>query len=50
MLTAEPRLMEPVYLVTVQCPSQALAAVYNAFGTREGYVISEEEKGTMTLQ
>jgi elongation factor 2 len=44
MLTAEPRLMEPVYLVEIQCPESAMGGIYSCLNRRRGHVISEEQK------
>jgi len=44
MLTAEPRLMEPVYLVEIQCPEAAMGGIYSCLNRRRGHVISEEQK------
>merc|ERR1712037_833200 len=40
MLTAEPRLMEPVYLVEIQCPENAVGGIYGVLN-RRGIVIGE---------
>jgi len=44
MLTAEPRLMEPVYLVEIQCPENAMGGIYSCLNRRRGHVIAEEQK------
>jgi len=44
MLTAEPRLMEPVYLVEIQCPESAMGGVYSTLNRRRGHVFAEEQK------
>jgi len=44
MLTADPRLMEPVYLVEIQCPEGAMGGIYSCLNRRRGHVISEEQK------
>lgn len=41
-LTAEPGILEPVYLCEVQCPSQAMGGVYSVMNRKRGVVISEE--------
>jgi len=41
MLTAEPRLMEPVYLVEIQCPENAVGGIYGVLNRRRGHVIEE---------
>jgi len=44
MLTANPCLMEPVYLVEIQCPENAMGGIYSCLNRRRGHVISEEQK------
>eukprot|EP00731_Ephydatia_muelleri_P015614 Em0009g38a len=41
MLTAKPRLLEPVYLVEIQCPEQAVGGIYGVLNRRRGNVIEE---------
>jgi len=43
-LTASPRLMEPVYLVEIQCPENAIGGVYATLSRKRGHVFSEEQK------
>lgn len=43
--TAEPRLMEPIYLAEIQCPTEYIGQVYNVTGMRGGTVIDEIPKG-----
>merc|ERR1719462_506496 len=38
MLTAEPRLMEPVYQVEIQCPESAVGGIYGVLNRRRGHV------------
>ena len=40
-LTAEPRIMEPVYLVEIQCPSVAVGGIYSVLTKRRGHVFEE---------
>ncbi|AWP11135.1 putative elongation factor 2-like [Scophthalmus maximus] len=40
-LTAEPRLMEPVYLVEIQCPEGAIGGIYGVLTKRRGHVFDE---------
>eukprot|EP00735_Rhodelphis_limneticus_P003260 TRINITY_DN14713_c1_g1::TRINITY_DN14713_c1_g1_i1::g.21526::m.21526 TRINITY_DN14713_c1_g1::TRINITY_DN14713_c1_g1_i1::g.21526 ORF type:complete len:848 (+),score=350.08,sp/O23755/EF2_BETVU/65.49/0.0,GTP_EFTU/PF00009.22/5.3e-59,EFG_IV/PF03764.13/1.6e-31,EFG_C/PF00679.19/1.2e-20,EFG_II/PF14492.1/1.5e-12,GTP_EFTU_D2/PF03144.20/8.5e-11,MMR_HSR1/PF01926.18/0.00028 TRINITY_DN14713_c1_g1_i1:65-2608(+) len=40
-LTAGPRIMEPVYLVEIQCPQSALGGVYSTLNKKRGNVIEE---------
>lgn len=42
MLTAQPRLQEPVFLVEVQCPQTSLGGVYSVVTKRRGHVIEEQ--------
>ncbi|XP_056270924.1 elongation factor 2-like [Pseudoliparis swirei] len=37
-LTAEPRLMEPIYLVEIQCPEDAIGGIYGVLNRRRGHV------------
>lgn len=43
-LTAEPRLMEPVYLVEIQCPEHAMGGIYGVLNRRRGHVTAEEQR------
>jgi elongation factor 2 len=43
-LTAEPRLCEPVYLVDIQCPEQALGGIYSCLNRRRGMVFDEQQR------
>jgi len=43
-LTAAPRLLEPVYLVEIQCPETAMGGIYATLNRRRGHVISEEPR------
>jgi len=40
-LTAEPRLLEPIYLVEIQCPESAIGGIYGCLNKRRGHVIEE---------
>lgn len=40
-LTAEPRLLEPVYLVEIQCPEAAVGGIYGVLNRRRGNVFEE---------
>lgn len=40
-MTAEPRLMEPIYLVEIQCPQTVVGGVYSVLNQRRGTVIEE---------
>merc|ERR1712180_179297 len=43
MLTAAPRLMEPVYLVEIQCPENAVGGIYGCLNRRRGHVFEEAQ-------
>lgn len=40
-LTAEPRILEPVYLVEIQCPEGAVGGIYGVLNRRRGNVFEE---------
>merc|ERR1711977_334746 len=42
-LTAQPRLMEPVYLVEIQCPENATGGIYYCLNRRRGHVFEEAQ-------
>eukprot|EP00123_Amoebidium_parasiticum_P010054 comp19862_c0_seq1/m.23990 comp19862_c0_seq1/g.23990 ORF comp19862_c0_seq1/g.23990 comp19862_c0_seq1/m.23990 type:complete len:843 (-) comp19862_c0_seq1:284-2812(-) len=42
VLTASPRLMEPYYLVEIQCPEVAIGGIYSCLNKRRGVVFGEE--------
>merc|ERR1712218_114069 len=42
-LTAQPRLMEPVYLVEIQCPENAVGGIYGCLNRRRGHVFEEAQ-------
>jgi len=44
VLTGQPRLQEPVYLVEIQCPENAIGGIYSCLNRRRGHVISEEQR------
>jgi len=41
-ITASPRLQEPVYVVDITCPSDAVGGVYSCLAQRRGIVMNEE--------
>lgn len=41
VLTAKPRVMEPVYLVEIQCPDECKGSVFNLLSRKRGEVIEE---------
>merc|ERR1719292_120267 len=43
VLTASPRLLEPVYLVEVQCPENAMGGIYSVLNRKRGHVFAEEQ-------
>jgi len=43
-LTAQPRLMEPIFLVDIQAPEGALGGIYSVLNQRRGQIISEEQR------
>ena len=43
-LLAEPALQEPVYLVEIQVPEQAMGGIYGVLTRRRGHVFSEEQR------
>jgi len=42
-LTAEPRLLEPVYLVEIQCPEVAVGGIYGVLNRKRGHVFEEAQ-------
>jgi len=42
-LTAGPALMEPVYLVEIQCPENAVGGIYGVLNRRRGHVFEEAQ-------
>merc|ERR1712225_216622 len=43
-LTAEPRLLEPVYLVDIQAPDVAIGGIYSTLTTRRGHVFAQDQR------
>lgn len=43
VLTAGPRLLEPVYLVEIQCPEAAVGGIYGVLNRRRGHVFEESQ-------
>jgi 116 kDa U5 small nuclear ribonucleoprotein component len=43
-LLAQPRIMEPVYLVEIQCPADCVQAVYPVLARRRGHVVQDIPK------
>jgi len=51
VLTASPRLMEPVYLVEIACPEAAVGGIYGCLNKRRGHVTEEfQVPGTPMFQ
>jgi len=43
-LTASPRLQEPVFLVEIQCPENAMGGVYSSLNRKRGTVVEETNR------
>ncbi|KAJ8609263.1 hypothetical protein MRB53_039204 [Persea americana] len=43
-LLAEPAIQEPVFLVEIQCPEQAMGGIYSVLNRKRGMVFSEEQR------
>ncbi|TFK94421.1 eukaryotic translation elongation factor 2 [Polyporus arcularius HHB13444] len=43
-LLADPALQEPIYLVEIQCPENAIGGIYSVLNKRRGQVFSEEQR------
>jgi len=43
-LTAQPRLMEPIFLVEIQCPQTAVGGIYSVMNRRRGQIIEEIQR------
>merc|ERR1719419_317586 len=41
VLTAKPKLLEPVYLVEIQCPQDATGGIYSYLNKRRGHIFEE---------
>mmetsp|Transcript_9127 Transcript_9127/g.19839 ORF Transcript_9127/g.19839 Transcript_9127/m.19839 type:complete len:849 (-) Transcript_9127:295-2841(-) len=44
MMTASPRLMEPVFMVEIQCPENAMGGVYSSINRKRGTVVEEQNR------
>ncbi|OZJ04187.1 Elongation factor 2 [Bifiguratus adelaidae] len=44
VLTAEPAIQEPVYLVEIQVPDSAMGGIYGVLNRRRGHVFAEEQR------
>merc|ERR1719198_562612 len=50
-MTAKPTLQEPVFLVEITCPQEAMSGVYNCMNLRRGCVFEENQReGTPLVQ
>ena len=49
VMVAEPALMEPIYLVEITCPEQAMGGIYGVLNKRRGHVIGEEQRAGTPL-
>lgn len=43
-LTAGPRLMEPIFLVEIQCPQTVVGGIYAVMNKRRGQIIEEQQR------
>ena len=43
-LLAQPSLQEPIYLVEIQCPENAIGGIYSVLNRKRGHVFSEEQR------
>ena len=41
VMTASPRLLEPVYLVEIQCPESAVGGIFGVLNKRRGHVFEQ---------
>jgi len=49
-MTAQPRLMEPIFLVEIQCPQTVVGGIYSVMNRRRGQIIEEMQRpGTPLL-
>jgi len=44
MMTASPRLQEPIFLVEIQCPENAMGGVYSSLNRKRGTVVEETNR------
>lgn len=44
LLTAKPSLLEPVYLVDIQCPEGAVGGIYSCLNRRRGHVFQDDQR------
>jgi elongation factor 2 len=43
-LLAKPKLLEPVYLVEIQCPEQVVGSIYSVLNRKRGHVFEENQR------
>ncbi|KAB0372279.1 hypothetical protein FD755_016071, partial [Muntiacus reevesi] len=43
VLTVQPRLMEPIYLVEIQCPEQVVGGIYGVLNRKRGHIFEETQ-------
>ena len=43
-ILAKPRLLEPVYLVEIQCPEQVIGSIYSVLSRKRGHVFEETQR------
>jgi len=43
-LTAQPRLMEPIFLVDIQCPQSVIGGIYAVMNKRRGQIVEETSR------
>jgi elongation factor 2 len=43
IITAQPRILEPVYLCEIQCPETAVGGIYGVLNRRRGHVFEESQ-------
>merc|ERR1712167_502341 len=48
-LTAKPSLQEPVFLVEITCPQEAMSGVYSCMNLRRGVVFEENQREGSSL-
>ncbi|XP_068174627.1 elongation factor 2b-like [Antennarius striatus] len=49
-LTAKPRILEPVYLVEIQCPADATGGIYGVLNRRRGHVFEENSVASTPMR
>jgi len=43
-MISQPKLMEPMFLVEIQCPEQAMGGIYSCLNRRRGHVFEENQR------